>query len=351
MSRMVSSLVLVLAASAAPAMAADWSDDSDFRGSYVNEPKDWSNLNDPGDELTFEFGMRYWYSIGAQTMSTQQGDATTNSTTQTGELHLRIDDQASRSYVKGLAGYSAVITGDYSNPFSKSGDVVDGNVSYIGADYGWNTFGDGRGSGVGLFAGYLYWNDSPRTNRSNFVTAESASDLTVNSDGSINFPGDSYETWLETQSLRLGISGRAKFGEIFDLSGELAAIPVSKVQGTVASWESEGLTPLGNPQFVKTSATTVDGWGYGAMGEVMLGMTPVENLTFRVGGRAWYLTGAYDGRYSAAVVTDPVDTEPDGIYNGDDDVAPGFSNQNYIETKNPFSLFRYGLLAELTYSF
>jgi hypothetical protein len=351
MSRLVSSLVLVLAASSLPAVAADWSDESDFRGSYLNEPKDWSGMGDPDDEVGFEFGMRYWYSMGTQTFGDSRGDVVANSQTHSGEVHLRVDDYASRSYVKGVAGYSAVITGDYANPYGKDGDIVDGNITYAGGDFGWNTFGDGEGSGIGLFAGYQYWNDSPRTMRSNFVTAQSAGDLTVNSDGTINFPGDSSETWLETQSLRLGISGRARLGGMFDISGELAAVPISKVQGAIASWGNLDTTPLGNPLYVKTSTTTVDGWGYGAMGEMMLGVTPLENLTFRVGGRAWYLTGTYDARYSAAYITDPVDTDSDGIYNGDADEPPGFSNQSYIETQNPFSLFRYGLLAELTYAF
>jgi len=351
MSRLVSSLVLVLAASSLPAIAADWSDESDFRGSYVNEPKDWSGFDDQDDEVAFEFGMRYWYSMGSQTFGDSLGDATTDSQAHSGEFHMRIDDYASRSYVKGIAGYTSVITGDYSSPYSLGGSVVDGTITYAGADFGWNTFGDGQGSGIGLFAGYQYWNDSPRTTRSNFVTAESADDLTVNNDGTINFPGDSSETWLETQSLRLGISGRAKLGDMFDVSGELAAVPIAKVEGAIASWTYDDTTPLGNPLYVKTSPTTVDGWGYGAMGEVMLGVTPIENLTFRVGGRAWYLTGTYDARYSAAYITDPVDTEPDGVYNGDDDLPPDFSNQNYIDTQNPFSLFRYGLLAEMTYSF
>jgi hypothetical protein len=31
--------------------------------------------------------------------------------------------------------------------------------------------------------------------------------------------------------------------------------------------------------------------------------------------------------------------------------VPSFSNQTYITRANPFSLFRYGVLAELTYSF
>lgn len=331
--------------------AADWAKpQQDLRWGYENEPKDWSGVGDPQDELNFEFGLRYWYSMGSQKFEGQVGTAGLDSTGHTAELHLRIDDVSSRSYAKGLAGYSIAVTGNYDGPYG-SGSVVDGTISYLGGDFGWNVFGDQQGSGIGLLAGYLYWNDSPRTSRGDFVTATSASDLTVDASGLIAMPWDSSETWLETQSLRLGLSGRAKLGDMFDVSAELAAVPVAKVQGVIAGWESSGETALGNPAFVKTSETSVDGWGYGAMGEVMLGITPVENLTLRLGGRAWYLQGTYDATYTAAQITDPVDTEPDGVYNGSSDLPPGFYNQGYIETKSPFSLLRYGLVAELTYAF
>ena len=332
-------------------LGADWAQpQQDLRWGYANEPKDWSGAGDPEDELNFEFGLRYWYSMGSQSFDSQFGSTGIAASAHTAELHMRIDDIASRSYAKGLAGYSMAITGDYDGPYG-SGSVSDGTVSYVGGDFGWNLFGDGQGSGIGLLAGYLYWNDSPRTSRGDFVIAKSASDLVVDPSGLIAMPWDSSETWLETQSLRLGLSGRAKLGEIFDISAELAAVPVAKVHGVVAGWESSGETPLGNPSFVKTSETAVDGWGYGAMGEVMLGVTPVENVTLRLGGRAWYLEGTYDATYTAAQITDPTDTEPDGIYNGSDDLPPGFYKQGYIETKNPFSVLRYGLVAELTYSF
>jgi len=85
------------------------------------------------------------------------------------------------------------------------------------------------------------------------------------------------------------------------------------------------------------------------MGEVMLGITPIENLTFRVGGRAWYLQGTADNTYTALSLTDPSDSDDSEDPNYD--IPPTVANQGIIETANPFSLFRYGLLAELTYSF
>jgi hypothetical protein len=73
----------------------------------------------------------------------------------------------------------------------------------------------------------------------------------------------------------------------------------------------------------------------------------MENMAIRVGGRAWYLQGQVDASFNTATVTDPIDTDGNGTLDG----APTVSQQGYVSTSNPFSLFRYGLLAELTYKF
>jgi hypothetical protein len=75
---------------------------------------------------------------------------------------------------------------------------------------------------------------------------------------------------------------------------------------------------------------------------------PTENITVRLGGRAWYLQGTVDATYTAAQIGNPTDG-PD--VDPDLDQAPIFVNGGFIETNNPFSMLRYGLLAELTYSF
>lgn len=352
MSRLATSLAVILAAIGTPALAADWGESwsgGSFRGGF--EPKDWSGLGDTDDGITIETGLRYWYSLGSQDFGTWAGDSTTSDTSHIGEAFLRIDDHVSRTYAKAWAGYSIAINGEYSSP-SDTGDIVDGHVGYAGADFGWYTFGDGNGTGFGGLIGYSYWNDSPRTDRTNFVTATSGDELTVGPDGTIFFPGDSVDTDLNINALRLGLTGKAEFNEMFDISAELAAVPYATLNGVMGNHDvGSGTTPLGNPDFVKTSATNVDGWGYGAMGEVMFGIRPMENLVIRLGGRAWYLQGTYDATYTAAEIGDPTDAEPDGIYNDDADGPPTMLNQGWIETENPFSLMRYGLLAELTYSF
>ena len=105
----------------------------------------------------------------------------------------------------------------------------------------------------------------------------------------------------------------------------------------------------GNIATVMSSPTSIYGWGYGAMAEVLVGVHPTENITVRFGGRAWYLQGNVDATFSEATIGDPSDSDVANPPNND--TAPAFANQSYISTTNPFSLFRYGLLAELTYRF
>ena len=108
------------------------------------------------------------------------------------------------------------------------------------------------------------------------------------------------------------------------------------------------MTNNGNISINASSPTTIDGWGYGAMAEAFVGFHPTENLTFRLGGRAWYLQGTADTTFSRAMIGDPTDSRrATPIY----DTAPTFFNPTYISTNNPFSMFRYGLLAEVTYTF
>ena len=353
MFRLATSLAVLLAAMGTPVLAADWGESwsgESFRPGF--EPKDWSGMGDTDDGITIETGVRYWYSWGSQSFEATGQDFENQDNAHTGELHLRIDDHVSRTYAKAIMGYSAAITGTYSDDYSIDSTIDDGHIGYAGADIGWNTFGDGDGSGAGVFAGYQYWNDSPRTSRANFTTASSVADVSYDSDtGEVFLPFDSADNELDIHMLRVGFSGKAKFGDMFDISGEFAAVPYANVSGIIggSGFDPQTATPLGNYSFVKSSETQMDGWGYGAMGEVMLGVTPIENLTFRVGGRAWYLQGTADNTYTALTLTDPSDGDPANPPNYD--TPPTVTNQGYIETANPFSLLRYGLLAEMTYAF
>ena len=355
MSRLATSIIVLVAAAGSPALAADWGESPEdvYREAYSIEPKDWNEMGDETDSIHLETGLRYWYSMGSQNFEALGESFENTDTSHIVEAHLRVEDDSTRTYAKAWAGYSAAINGTFNDPNNLEEPLTGGKVGYAGADFGWNTFGDGHGSGAGVFAGYQYWNDSPRTTRTNFTTATSSGDVSYDPDtGEVFLPFDSVDNNIDVNMLRLGVSGRAKLGDgMFDITGEVAAVPYATISGVIggSGFDPDFLTPLGNYSFVKSSATAIDGTGYGAMGELMFGVTPVENLTMRIGGRAWYLQGTADATYSAITLTDPSDSDGGNAPNYDTD--PTVSNAHYIELEDPFSLFRYGLLAELTYKF
>lgn len=371
MLRSMTSVVAILAAAslAAPAIAADadeWGGDDweiTYRDSYNIEPEDWTTLGDDEDTISIETGIRYWYSMGGQTASDSSGNSlvTSSDTSHIGELYLRVEDHSTNTYAKAIAGYSVAISGDYSTG-SESGTISDGHVGYVGADLGWNTFGDNNGSGLGVLVGYQYWQDAPNTGRNNFTTLDTGDTVTYDeATGQTFIPGDSASNYLDAHILRLGVQGKAKLGDFFDVSAEVAGVPYAKVSGVIgvddptfddSIYTGAAQLPYtyvadGNIVSMRSSETSIDGWGYGAMAEVMLGVHPTENLTFRFGGRAWYLQGTADQTYSRAEITNPANLDADPDY----EVAPTVVNASYIEEANPFSMFRYGLLAELTYAF
>lgn len=368
--RLATSLAVLAAAIGSPALAADWGEDWSpeevYRGAYSTEPKDWTEMGDESDGVHIETGLRYWYSWGSQNFDLGPLNFQETDNAHSVEAHIRVEEDATRTYAKGWAGYTAVITGEYTDPYSTA-PVSDGVLGYAGADFGWNAFGDGKGTGVGGFVGYNYWNNSPRTGRANYTTARDSGDVNYDPDtGLWSLPGDSVDDKLELHMLRLGLSGKAEINEFLDFSAEIAAVPFASINGVLgghagsASGDNLGPFPgcgLGDPcdpYVFAGSATTVAGWGYGAMGEAMVGITPMENLTIRMGGRAWYVGGTYDATWTQVTVIPPVEqpeegdppAPPDPLYS-----TPDVSVQDVISTENPFSLFRYGLLAELTYSF
>jgi hypothetical protein len=227
------------------------------------------------------------------------------------------------------------------------GAVVDGRVGYAGADFGYTILGDSDGGvGVAAIAGYHFWNDSPNLGRANYTTATSVSDVTwSNSNGSWSLVGwGSQPNNIDIHALRLGLSGRLELGDLFDFDAEVAAIPYAWVNGTLGA---HGYYDSGSHYTeISASATGFSGHAYGAMAQAMVGISPTETFAFRVGGRAWYLQGNMDATFDVATIDHPLQLDPTSPYS-----PPSFSRESVIWTSNPFSLFRYGLLAELTYKF
>lgn len=317
-------IALLALCAAAPAIAADY---PELRSAY---PNDWSTGDD--NPLRFESGLRYWYSWGGQDAAFTGLDLTTRDNTHFGEIHGRIDDFSTQTYVKAQAGLGVATSGSFSlnasgpGASSKSGEIARGNIGYVGADFGWLPFGDQRdGMAIGGLAGYQYWQDSPDIGRGNYVTS-------VDGNG-IPSGGASSADVLDIHALRLGVTGTASLGQFADIRAEVAAVPYAHVSGVLGPHEFNVPGAI-----YKSSPTTLSGRGYGAMGELMIGFHPTENLTVRVGGRAWYLEGALDGTFDSKTVTPDADpTKP-----------PTVGDQSFIFKSSMASVFRYGAMFELT---
>jgi hypothetical protein len=301
---------------ASPVLAADWMepiefDDQDWcgsddlRGAFLTEPKDWSGLGDECDPLTFEVGMRYWYSWGAHGMTLLGDDYSSNDTSHVLEGHFRIDDHSSDVYLKGVAGYAAIINNNYTTPNVAAGTSQSGRIKYLAADLGYAPFGE-EGTMFGGFVGYQYWNDSPDMGRENYIGGSMPNDINYN-------------------MFKVGVAGRLDFGGYGDITAEVAAIPFAPVWGQYGAFYVDPGLGIGTA----TSTATLGGYLWGASGEVMARFHPLENWTVGLGGRAWYLNGQADVNFS---------TNQGG-------------GTNWITKTTHFSTLRYGLLGEISYKF
>lgn len=331
-----------------PSLAADYNTYPDLRPSY---PDSWENSDD--NPLHFEAGVRYWYSIGQQKMAigaySQQMDTKTHS----GEAFVRIDDNSTSTFVEATAGYGIAHEGTYSTNGGAEFTMPAARLGYVGADFGWLPFGDPKsGVGLGAVVGYQYTNDSPDTGRTNFTTAKSAGDISWSpASGNWSVGGDSEINNFEIHEAKIGLAARADLGG-FDLTGEATVTPYAWVTGTYGAYDA-GFPGAysggpGDVSQLQASAAAINGYAYGVGGKLLVGFHPTDNLTLRLGGRASYLQGAYDATVDGATVNGPTPL-PGPFAPGDPHYsAPTLAKQTYIIDNNPFSMFRYGALVEIS---
>jgi hypothetical protein len=321
MKRSLQGAVAVLALClAAPALAADYINGPELRPAY---PEGWEN---PDDSIRFEFGAAYWYSWGGRNtgFSSASGPVNVSVRDQThiGELHGKIEDLSTQTYVAARAGLGLHTTGTYDISPASAGDIGrDSRIGYAGADFGWLPFGTMTdGFAFGGLVGYQYWKDAPDIGTGQYATAFGGGIPTAFGEASDDF---------DIHALRLGIKGTAEF-DMFDIQAEVAAIPYAHLSGTLGGSSPGGFNFPGGVAN-ESAPTTFTGRGYGVMLEAMAGFHPTENLALRLGGRAWYLEGNLDAVFNGTVggVAQPTMTLP----------------STYA------SLFRYGLRAELTGKF
>lgn len=248
--------VLVLAATAlamgaGSVQAADWGAapiyDPVLKPSY---PMDYAQP----DPLTFEAGLRYFYSRGSQSY-VYVPNGNTYSATDTAhslEAHLRIDDHSTSTYLKGHVGFGGIAGGEYRTNGTETAAFQIGRVTYGTADFGYTPLDTG-GLRLGVFGGYQYTHEAPLNHG------------------------------LDIHSLRLGVAGRVDVANVFDINAEVAAIPYSFVSGTMRN----PATPNGPTNGI----TNLGGSLYGGSAEVMLGFHPTDMFTIRGGVRGTYLNG------------------------------------------------------------
>ena len=301
--RVVAGCIVLVAlpqsALAADYPAADYPDG--MRGSY-----DWSDPTEHEDDVGFEVGLRYVYSLGSHTYSVGNQTGTSDDTSHILEGHLRIDDYTTDTFLRGTGGYAIAINGSYDNGY---GTISDGTIAYSVFDLGqyW-VGGKDEDYGLGGFVGYQYIGDNPDIGRANFTTATSADDVTWSTTEPYwAVPYDSEPNSVDIHALRLGLTATADLGDIADVSLDLAAIPYANISGTLGAFGTP-TTSYNGVTRIQSSATTLEGWGYGAEAQLMFGLKPVENVAIRFGGRAQYLEGTYDATHSIASITDQADS-------------------------------------------
>lgn len=297
------------------ALAADYLDPlPELRGGFSEE---WGFAEDPSP-ISMEAGIRYVYSMGSHGMTTFGGNYSSADTSHIVELHGRIDDHSTATYVKGYAGFAAAINGTYETPeFGGTQTMNNGIIGYGVADIGYTPLDLGNMQ-FGGFAGYQYLVDTPDMGRATFATAGGGGDSEVNAH--------------EIHALRLGVAGGGDVNEWFDVHAEAAAIPYANLSGTYGAFYQAPFLS-GGDVFEQGSAGSINGSLYGAAGELMVGFHPTDNMAIRIGGRAQYLTGSGTMDFTAREVGTPANS---GDYIGD------VTNLEFI---------RYGLMAELTAQF
>lgn len=271
------------------ALAADFP--SDLRGGYNDQGWDDESL------VRIEAGLRYGYMVGrvrVEGIDAGPGEPITGTTaglndeSHIGEAHLRIDDFSTNSYFKAYGGYSIALNSDYFSAFDNGTSNL-GKLAYFTSDLGYAPAVINAGEGNAKLSGFIGYQ---------YMHEGHDIDETAVSD----------PTGINIHALRLGVNAKATFDR-FSIEADLAAIPYALVSGEM------GVSGLGEP-------VNYDGVAWGASADLMADYSITEAISAGVGARATYLQSRGEMSYGTTNAT--------------------------VES---LSLWRYGILAELSYSF
>jgi hypothetical protein len=285
----------VFGTAAAPSVAPDITGSTASRAVRVGEP--------PPSPLSFEAGMRYWYSSGQMRFGFSNGNPLFGTPTSTldwhaltghsGEAFARIDHKPTGLFAKAVLGLGAIDGGKIEDrdffvgqiKFSDTtSEVKNGSMTYASFDVGWR-YSPTRGSWLGWFVGYQYWREKATAygvlcNQASFIIFTGCAvpgAVPVDFDTAVLV----YEpTW---HAARLGVEGKIAIDRRWSFSAELAAIPFAGLQLEDSHLLRQSPADLGPAPNILTDGTT----GYGLQAEAFVSYALTPNVEIGLGARYW----------------------------------------------------------------
>jgi hypothetical protein len=249
--------------------------------------------------LTFEGGIRYWYSSGSINFgffnnNAAFGDPTstldwTHLTSHSGELFGRVTHD-SGLYLKGTIGGGNIGSGKiidrdffagqlkFSDTFSQ---VREDRVRYGSLDVGWGTIYARRGDRIGTFIGFQYWREKAIA-YGLVCNPDDVGGFFCGPPGTLVVPFSTASLGYEPTAygIRIGVDARYEFAPGFSLSGEAAWLPFVRLQNLDSHFLRVDLAP--SPNIISTAR--------GAMGfsaEAFLNYAVTASIEIGAGVRYW----------------------------------------------------------------
>ena len=249
--------------------------------------------------LTWEGGVRYWYSSGKINFGFANGDPAfgdptstldwTGLTAQTGELFARATHD-SGFYLKGTIGGGdigggKIIDRDFFAGQVKFSDttsqVRDGNLRYGTIDFGWGTpFARGRDR-IGTFIGFQYWRERAIA-YGVLCNPDDVGGAFCGPPGTLLVPFDVASLGYEPTAygIRIGFDARYEFAPGFSISGEAAWLPFVRLKNLDSHFLRVDLAP--SPNIIDTAKTAM-----GFTAEAFINYALTRHVEIGVGARYW----------------------------------------------------------------
>ncbi|HEY1541899.1 MAG TPA: hypothetical protein VGG01_05775 [Xanthobacteraceae bacterium] len=296
------------AAASVPAALSGLLKDNDVTGSlgpsWPNTPATFdqrftSGLQAPSP-FAFEFGARYWYSIGQNRFAFTNNIFPSGNPTSTldwdrmqghtGEGFFRIDHRPTHLYVKGVVGGGILRGGDMDDldflfdqlNFSNTTSAIKGNnIAYGIIDLGYSFDVPSAGVRYGAFVGYHYWREQ-MTAFGLMCNADQVNNVLCGAAGSVVVPfGTPVDVFQTTwNAIRVGGEARYELDDHWTLSGEVAFVPYAWLTNDDSHLLRTDLGPVPN---IVTHGTH----GMGGEAEAFINYKVMPHFDIGAGVRYW----------------------------------------------------------------